>query len=114
MLSGRREIDMAKVVNFESNEAKLNRLKDEHLNRCDELDKTLNQMELKYNHRQPDADGNIQGDLNDVDKLLSMMAGIVDARDDIETQEKKMGIDPDADKSEAAKALEQTVKENLI
>ena len=83
---------MAKVVAFESNEDKLNRLKETHLDKCDELDKALNQMELKYKYRTPDENGNIKGDLNDVDMILGMMTNVTNAKNDITSQKCKMGL----------------------
>ena len=104
---------MAAIKSFESNEAKLDRLKKTHLERCDELDKKLNQMDLKYKYIKPAADGLKKGDLKDVDAILGLMADMDDAFLDVEKQERKMGIDPDANKPENGKLLEKTVRENL-
>lgn len=103
---------MAQVRNFESNEDKLNRLTNEHLEKCDELDKTLNQMELKYKYRKPAADGLIKGELNDVDNVFAMMAGIRTSHKKIDAQKEKMGIK--LNKTANEKILEETIDENLL
>lgn len=103
---------MAIMRTFESNSDKLNRLNNEQLDRCDELDKKLNQMDLKYNNRKPASDGLIKGDEKDVDAILDMMAGIREGRIEINGQKKKMGIS--TAETQGEKILNATLDEHLL
>lgn len=60
---------MAKIKNFESNEFKLTRMRNEHLKMNEELDFKIKQMELKANN-----DGSVsEAEIDDILRLMHDM-----------------------------------------
>ena len=104
---------MATIREFETNEQKLSRLEEEALNKCEALDQTLNQMNLKYSNMRPAEDGLVKGDLKDIDIVLDAMVGIRKLDWEIDKQKEKMGIDHTEGKTLKGMVLEDTMDHML-
>lgn len=93
------------IVEFESNEEKLNRKRNEHLALNEEFDSALKQMELRHNNGGTVSEG-------DINALLGMMADMTEDRRDINALAAKAGKNVSTDTA-YEKALDEFLDEHL-
>ena len=93
------------IVEFESNEEKLNRKRNEHLALNDKFDSALKQMELRHNNG-----GSVSEE--DINNILGMMADMTEDRRNINALAAKAGKNVSTDTA-YEKALDEFLDEHL-
>ncbi len=93
------------IVEFESNEEKLNRKRNEHLALNEEFDSALKQMELRHNNG-----GSVSEE--DINNLLGMMADMTEDRRNINALAVRTGEKVNTDES-YEKALDKFLDAHL-
>lgn len=87
---------MSNILNFENNQQKLDRMRNEHLNMNEEMEQKLNQLKLKENN------GGMVRE-SEVEDIISLMAKMTADRRDINKQAVKCGEEEQLNSKSAKK-----------